>query len=134
MRKVEAKIIIKNNAVYMDKWCPSHGTERVLLSDDVEYYRRCREVYIKPPEMPLQFNTPMQYGCPYDCGLCPDHMQHSCLTIIELTDHCNLRCPVCYAASGPERLTHRSLEQVIAMLDAVVANEGEPDVDRKSVV
>lgn len=128
MRKVEAKIIIKNNAVYMDKWCPSHGTERVLLSDDVEYYRRCREVYIKPPEMPLQFNTSMQYGCPYDCGLCPDHMQHSCLTIIELTDHCNLRCPVCYAASGPERLTHRSLEQVMAMLDAVVANEGEPDV------
>jgi 7,8-dihydro-6-hydroxymethylpterin dimethyltransferase len=128
LRLVEAKIIIKEDKVFMDKWCRTHGTERVLISDDVQYYRRCREVYIKPPEMPAQFNTPMKYGCPYDCGLCPDHMQHSCLSIVELTDHCNLRCPVCYAASGPERLTHRSLEQVVAMLDAVVANEGEPDV------
>jgi hypothetical protein len=126
--RVEAKIIIKNNHVYMDKWCPEHGTERVLIADDADYYRLCREVYVKQPEMPNQFNTAMHYGCPYDCGLCPDHMQHSCLSVIEITDHCNLRCPVCYADSGPERLTHRSYEQVIAMLDAVVKNEGEPDV------
>ena len=25
-------------------------------------------------ELPERFNTTMQYGCPYDCGLCPDHM------------------------------------------------------------
>ena len=99
----------------MDKWCPVHGTERVLVSDDADYYRLCREVYVKAPEMPERFATPMQYGCPYDCGLCPDHMQHSCLTIVELTDHCNLRCPTCYAGSGPERLTHRSFEAVVAM-------------------
>ena len=55
-------------------------------------------------------------------------MQHSCLTVVEITEHCNLRCPVCYAESGPERQTHRSLAEVEAMLDAVVANEGEPDV------
>jgi uncharacterized radical SAM superfamily Fe-S cluster-containing enzyme len=55
-------------------------------------------------------------------------MQHSCLTIVEITDHCNLACPVCYAGSGPTRQTHRSLEVVERMLDAVVANEGEPDV------
>lgn len=128
LRQIEAKILFKDDKVFMDKWCPSHGTERVLISDDLDYYRRAREIYIKPPEMPQQFNTRMTYGCPYDCGLCPDHMQHSCLSIIELTDHCNLRCPVCYAGSGPERLNHRTLEQVIAMLDAVVANEGEPDV------
>jgi hypothetical protein len=125
---VEAKIVLAEDRVFMDKWCPAHGMERVLIADDVDYYRRCREVYVKPPEMPRRFNTPMRYGCPYDCGLCPDHMQHSCLSIVELTDHCNLRCPVCYADSGPERLTHRPFETVLAMLDAVVANEGEPDV------
>lgn len=128
LHRVEAKIVIKDNDVFMDKWCPAHGPERVLIADDADYYRLCREVYVKPPELPLQFNTSMQYGCPYDCGLCPDHMQHSCLSVIEITDHCNLRCPVCYAGSGPERVTHRSFEQVLAMLDAVVANEGEPDV------
>src|SRR5262249_40680275 len=95
---------------------------------DVDYYRQCREVYIKPPEMPLRRNTPIQYGCPYDCGLCPDHEQHSCLTLIEVTDACNLRCPICYANSGPERQTHRPLAVIESMLDAVVANEGEPDV------
>jgi len=114
--------------VFMDKWCPAHGTQRVLISDDAEYYRLCREVYIKPPEMPERFNTKMEFGCPYDCGLCPDHMQHSCLTLVEITDNCNLRCPVCFAGSGPERLTHKPLATVLAMLDAVVANEGTPDV------
>jgi uncharacterized radical SAM superfamily Fe-S cluster-containing enzyme len=128
LRVVEAKIIIKDADVYMDKWCPAHGTERVLIADDADYYRMCREVYIKPPEMPQQFNTHMTYGCPYDCGLCPDHMQHSCTTLIEITDNCNLRCPVCFAASGPEREKHKPLATVLAMLDAVVANEGEPDV------
>ncbi len=128
LRPVEAKIVIKDDRVYMDKWCPAHGTERVLVSDDADYYRLCREVYVKPPEMPQRFATPMKYGCPYDCGLCPDHMQHSCLSLIEISDHCNLRCPTCYAGSGPERLTHRSMDEVIAMLDAVVASEGEADV------
>jgi 7,8-dihydro-6-hydroxymethylpterin dimethyltransferase len=128
LRQVEAKIVFKDDRVYMDKWCPVHGTERVLMSDDVAYYRLCREVFVKPPEMPQRFATAMRHGCPYDCGLCPDHMQHSCLAVVEITDHCNLRCPTCYAASGPERLTHRSFEEALAMLDAVVASEGHADV------
>jgi len=128
LRPVEAKILIKDGQVLMDKGCPAHGTERVLIADDADYYRLCREVFVKPPEMPQRFATPMCYGCPYDCGLCPDHMQHSCLSVVEITDHCNLRCPTCYASSGPERLTHRPLAEVIAMLDAVVASEGEADV------
>lgn len=128
LRPVEAKILFKDGSVFMDKWCPVHGSERVLVSDDIDWYRLCREVFVKAPEMPLRFATPMQHGCPLDCGLCPDHLQHSCLTIVELTDHCNLRCPTCYAGSGPERLTHRRFEDVIAMLDTAVASEGEPDV------
>ncbi|MFM2329605.1 MAG: hypothetical protein RLZZ494_1708 [Pseudomonadota bacterium] len=128
LRQVEAKIVLKDGQVFMDKWCPVHGTERVLMADDADYYRQCRELYVKPPEMPERFATPMRHGCPYDCGLCPDHMQHSCLTVVEITDHCNLRCPTCYANSGPERLTHRPLADVLAMLDAAVASEGAPDV------
>jgi 7,8-dihydro-6-hydroxymethylpterin dimethyltransferase len=127
-RKIDGKVVFEDGRVWMLKHCPQHGSERVLISDDVDYYRQCREVYIKPPEMPLRRNTPIRYGCPYDCGLCPDHEQHSCLTLIEVTDACNLRCPICYANSGPERQTHRSLEVIESMLDAVVANEGEPDI------
>jgi uncharacterized radical SAM superfamily Fe-S cluster-containing enzyme len=128
LRRVEAKQAIRDGRVWLLKWCPEHGHEKVLLASDADYWRLGREIYLKPPEMPLRFNTPMRWGCPYDCGLCPDHMQHSCLTILEVTEHCNLRCPVCYAASGPERERHYDLATIEAMLDAIVANEGEPDV------
>ena len=127
LRKVEAKIIIENESVFMVKRCRIHGQEKVLISTDVEYYKRCRE-YIKPNEMPYQWNTGIKYGCPYDCGLCPDHEQHSCLTIVEVTDQCNLQCPICFAESGPKRTTWRTLEQIDAMLDTIVKNEHEPDV------
>ncbi|HEV8182686.1 MAG TPA: radical SAM protein, partial [Candidatus Angelobacter sp.] len=80
------------------------------------------------PEMPLVYNTPVKWGCPYDCGLCTDHEQHSCLTLVEICDYCNLRCPVCYASSGPERQQFRELKLIEKMLDAVVRNEGQPDV------
>ncbi|HEY9645073.1 MAG TPA: radical SAM protein, partial [Chroococcidiopsis sp.] len=134
LTKVEAKIVFQDGGVYLLKHCPSHGQEQVLIADDVDYYRQT-QAFIKPGDMPLRFNTPIKYGCPYDCGLCPDHEQHSCLTLIELTDRCNLTCPICYADSGVEESgrhnqprRHRSLAEIERMLDAIVANEGEPQV------
>ncbi len=127
-RKLEGKIVFEGDKVFLLKRCPAHGPERVLVADDIDYYRRCREVFIKKPEMPVVYNTPVKWGCPYDCGLCTDHEQHSCLSLVEITDSCNLRCPVCYSGSGPERLEHRPLALIEKMLDAVVRNEGHPDV------
>lgn len=127
-RKVEAKIVFEGDNVFMLKRCPEHGHQKVLLADDVEYYRRCREVFIKPPEMPVIYNTPVKWGCPYDCGLCTDHEQHSCLSLVEICDACDLECPICYAESSPARQQFRTLDQVAFMLDAVVRNEGEPDI------
>lgn len=127
-RRIDAKIVFEDGNVYMLKRCPQHGFQRVLMADDVDYYRRCREVFLKPPEMPQHYNTPVKYGCPYDCGLCPEHEQHSCLSLLEITDVCNLNCPICYAGSGTHRTTLRPLEQVIRMLDMIVRNEMEPDI------
>lgn len=127
LRKVEAKVLFQDDKVYLQKWCPEHKLQKVLISTDIEYYKLSRQT-LKPGQMPKHFNTPIKYGCPYDCGLCPDHEQHSCLTLIEVTDQCNLTCPNCYSESSPQRLTHRSLEQIEFMLDCVVRNEGEPDV------
>jgi hypothetical protein len=128
LSKVEGKIVFQDGKVFMLKRCPRHGSEKVLLADDVDYYRRCREVFIKPPEMPEVYNTPVKWGCPYDCGLCTDHEQHSCLSLIEINDHCNLNCPVCYAESGTGRQQYRSLAEIERMVQAVVRNEGHPDV------
>lgn len=102
-RRIDAKIVFEDDNVFMLKRCPQHGFERVLIADDVDYYRRCREVFLKPPEMPDRYNTPIKHGCPYDCGLCPDHEQHSCLSLLEICDACNLSCPICYAQSGTHR-------------------------------
>lgn len=135
LSKVEAKIIFQDDRVYLIKHCPTHGREEVLIADDVGYYKKSLE-FIKPGDMPLKFNTPIKYGCPYDCGLCPDHEQHSCLTLIEVTDRCNLSCPICYADSGAEEFSqvshqsrrHRSIAEIASMIDAVVTNEGEPQI------
>ncbi len=125
--KVEAKVIEQDGKIYLDKLCLTHGRERVLIASDAEYWKRARRT-IKPGQLPKRFNTPIERGCPWDCGLCPDHEQHSCLTLIEITDRCNLTCPVCYADSSPHAGAHRTLEHIEQMLDAIVANEGEPDV------
>lgn len=127
LRRIDAKIVFENDNVYLLKNCPEHGFQKTLIATDVEYYKNIRN-YNKPSETPLKFNTKTHYGCPYDCGLCQDHEQHSCLTVIEITDRCNLSCPTCYAMSSPHYGRHRTVEEVERMLDIIVANEGEPDV------
>ena len=127
LKKVDAKIIFEDDKVYMIKRCPEHGMEKVLIATDIDYYKNIRN-YNKPGEMPLKTNTLTRHGCPYDCGLCPDHEQHSCLTVIEITDRCNLTCPTCYAMSSPHYGRHRTVKEVEKMFDIIVANEGIPDV------
>lgn len=111
----------------MLKTCNEHGFFKVVIATDVNYYKNIRN-YNKPSETPLKFNSKVHYGRPYDCGLCTDHEQHSCLTLVEITDRCNLTCPTCYAMSSPHYGRHRTIEEVEQMLDIIVANEGEPDV------
>ena len=127
-RRVDAKILFQAGRVYLEKRCPEHGREKVLVADDVDYWRRAREQFLKVSERPLAFQTPVEFGCPLDCGLCTDHEQHSCVTLIEICDHCNLECPICYSASGPGRPEFQPFDNVVRMLDVVVKSEGEPDV------
>ena len=129
LRRVEAKIVLQDGAVWMHKRCRPCGGRlvKVLIASDAAYYRRVRD-YMKPSEMPRKFSTPVDFGCPYDCGLCTDHEQHSCLTILEVTDRCNLTCPTCYAGSSPTHGRHRTLQEIEFMLDRLIEAEGEPDV------
>src|SRR5882762_489158 len=124
---VPAKIQIIGDEVWYEKRCRQHGVQSTLLSSDAAYWRMCKD-YIKPGDKPLAFQNKTEFGCPFDCGLCPDHEQHSCLALIEINEHCNLTCPVCFAESSPQKSRHLSVATVARMLDALVASEGEPDL------
>ena len=126
-RTVPAKIVGEDSSVYYQKRCPVHGVQKTLISDDLAYWKSQRD-WVKPGDRPLQVQTRTEHGCPWDCGLCADHEQHSCLAIIEINEACNLACPVCFADSSHHREAHRPLTEVEAMLDALVASEGQPDL------
>jgi uncharacterized radical SAM superfamily Fe-S cluster-containing enzyme len=127
LKLVPAKIVIEGNDVFYLKRCREHGAQKTLIATDAAYFKSCKE-FIKPGDLPLKHQSRTHYGCPYDCGLCPDHEQHSCLALIEVNDACNLTCPVCFAESGQARTEQKSLAQIDAMLETLVDSEGFPDL------
>jgi uncharacterized radical SAM superfamily Fe-S cluster-containing enzyme len=124
---VPAKVIAEDQSVFHLKRCRAHGVQKTLIADDLAYWKAQKD-WLKPGDRPLRLQSRTEHGCPYDCGLCPDHEQHSCLAIVEINEACNLTCPVCFAASSAMSTAHRPLAEIEAMLDALVAAEGEPDL------
>ena len=124
---VPTKIIVDEGIVFFQKRCREHGVQKTMVCDDLDYWTAQKD-WLKPGDRPLAPQTRTDHGCPYDCGLCPDHEQHSCLAIIEVNEACNLSCPVCFADSSIKRTEHRPLAEVEHMLDILVASEGEPDL------
>jgi 7,8-dihydro-6-hydroxymethylpterin dimethyltransferase len=115
--------------VVLSRVCPEHGPFEAVVYGDAERYLEVQR-FNKPGEQPLEHQTETVRGCPQDCGICPEHTQHTCLGIIEINTACNLDCPICFAESGTghqEQGFSLSLEQVESMLDAFVRAEGEPE-------
>ena len=127
LETVPAKVIIEDECVYYLKRCRAHGVQKTLISDDLDYWRQ-QKLWIKPGDRPLMAQTRTEAGCPFDCGLCPDHEQHSCLAIVEINQACNLACPVCFADATDIHGSHRPIAEIEYMLDALVESEGEPDL------
>jgi 7,8-dihydro-6-hydroxymethylpterin dimethyltransferase len=115
--------------VLLRKRCDEHGEFEALVYGDAGRYLEIQR-FDKPGTRPLRLQTDAVEGCPRDCGICPEHRQHSCLGIIEVNTRCNLDCPVCFAESGTGHAGDGfslTLQQVEGMLDAFVAAEGEPE-------
>jgi len=122
---LDAQIFSQSNKVYMGKRCDEHGRFTVLLNSDEKNYKDIQR-FNWPGRKVKKFFTEESKGCPYDCGLCPEHKQHSCVGIIEVTSACNLRCPTCFANSSTGKFL--SLKQIDFMLDRLVESEGEADI------
>lgn len=106
----------------MEKSCPDHGNYEVIISNDFDTYQKLCQSYRKVTK-PLSFNSIIDQGCPNDCGLCPDHDQHTCLAILEITSRCDLGCPVCLASCCTEGYDLKP-EIVESSLKKLIHNEG----------
>ena len=128
-RVIDAEVNARDGRVVLRKRCPEHGAFEALVSSDADAYVS-QQRFNKPGTLPLALQTSEHDGCPLDCGICPQHKQHTCLGIIEVNSGCNLDCPVCFADSGRRQPDHFALtrEQVAGMIDAFVAAEGDPEV------
>jgi hypothetical protein len=124
-RVIDAQILIRDNKVFMRKRCPQHGQFEALVYGNAGQYISSSR-FNKPGTIPLQFATEVKEGCPHDCGLCPDHQQHTCLGIIEVNSACDMACPLCFAEAGPG--FSLTLEEVEDILDHFVAAEGNPQL------
>lgn len=117
---VPARIVLRGPSVYLLKRCSTHGPHEEILEEDAKFFLR-REEYRTSPT-PSRVDTEIKHGCPHDCGLCPDHAQHTCIGLIEVTDACDAACPICYARAGGK--TFLDLETIGNMLDAYLEAEG----------
>ncbi len=120
LARIPAKIIYKDNKVFLKKFCKVHGEQLELYEEDIEYYET-KKGFDKPGTI-SKTQTKINRGCPFDCGLCPDHDQHTCIGLIEVTNKCNLNCPTCYANSGKGNFL--SLDKLSKMMDFLIESEG----------
>ena len=102
-----------------------HGVREDLVCGDVGWFDRME--YSLPGTVPHRWAVQPRLGCPYDCGLCTEHEQHTCIAVLEITSSCNLTCPMCYASSGPGG-NHLSFDDCCRAIDYLVEYEGRPEV------
>jgi len=110
MALLPARRVARGSAVFLEKTCPDHGSFRTRIWDGEPALTGWQRPKI--PTRPPHCRQPVDKGCPFDCGLCPDHRQRSCTIILEVTERCNLACPVCYADAGRTPKDDPSLETI----------------------
>lgn len=118
---VQGKILLRDGGVILRKRCPRHGSFESLLSTDAAYWTKSLS-YTKPGQLPLKFSTRSAGWCPDDCGLCDEHEQHTCAPIIEITNTCDLQCPICIVWN---RNTYEmTFAEFTAIVDGLKQKEG----------
>ncbi len=121
---IPGRVLSTAAGVVMRKTCPEHGDFESLIATDVASHERMRRAprFVK---LPQRVSMPVRNGCPDDCGLCPAHEQHTCLAIVEITDRCNLPCPVCLAGATAKG-RQMSCDQVLSALRTLLDTQGQP--------
>lgn len=98
LARIPAQRVARGDDVYLAKDCPEHGHFETVIWRGQPAFAS----WLKPklPSYPAAPFMAVEHGCPFDCGLCPDHRQQSCCVLLEVTQRCDLRCAVCFAEAG----------------------------------
>ena len=97
LKRIDATRRKQNQEVWLDKHCSLHGDFSTRIWQGPPFWDDWQRP--KKPAAEGPGYQPVSKGCPFDCGLCRDHRQRSCTVLIDVTQRCNLVCPVCFASS-----------------------------------
>lgn len=122
LERVPAERVAEHDDVYLSKVCSQHGTFKTLIWRGVASYRAwgARTAAHSTPRN----TTPVRHGCPYDCGLCSDHQQHTCCAVLDVTARCNLNCPVCFASASADAPPDPTIDQLLDSCRHLMARSG----------
>jgi len=120
---IKATIYEENRQVLIKKTCPKHGDFQDIYWSDYDEYLRA-EKFRHEGDGLYNPRTKTERNCPYDCGICPNHKSHTILAIIDVTNRCNLKCPVCFANAATAGYVYEpAKEQIREILENFWRNE-----------
>jgi len=126
LKVLPAKIFEDKNKVYIKKTCSEHGEFTDLYWSNYKQYMRAQDF----EELGTKLNNPRtkrSIGCPYDCGICQEHKSETVLAIIDITNRCNLRCPICFAHAGAAGYLYEpTKEEIKSMMENFLSNSPVP--------
>jgi uncharacterized radical SAM superfamily Fe-S cluster-containing enzyme len=118
LRPIGAQLHDVGGRVMMTKTCPEHGTFEDVYWGDTQLYLKAEQYHYGDGvglENPQSDSDGAE--CPSACGLCGGHASHAALANIDLTNRCNLKCPICFANSDAQGFVYEpTYEQVVTML------------------
>lgn len=127
LSRISAQRVQLDDAVYLVKTCPEHGEFRTVVwrGQAPAFTEWARP---KIPAHPASPFTPVERGCPFDCGLCADHRQQTCTALIEVTQRCDLRCHFCFASAGTTAAPDPDLAQIEWLYRRLLAAATQPNI------
>ncbi len=118
LKVIDAHVYEKDGKILMQKSCEEHGEFDDVYWSDANLYKEFERWLFQDNEGTAGIQlTPSERGCPFDCGLCPEHKSSTMLALIDLTNRCNQRCPICFAnAAVSGYLYEPTMEQLKDMM------------------